>query len=966
MRIFHTAASCIALCVAAAGPAWAQETGAPQGDADGASTTDEIVVTGSRIARRDFQASSPIVTMDSSTVGSTGRVTLEDSLNQLPQFSAGSGAYSSGINSTGQATLNLRGLGASRNLILLDGRRLQPANSQQVVDINILPKNLIGDIEVISGGASAVYGSDAISGVVNFKLRQLTGLEITAQSNISEEGDGGVRDISGAYGTKFAQGKGHVLLAASYSDRDALDVNSRAFFRSSQGVSSSIPEAFFNGGANAPNRNTVNALFGQYGVPAGAVTPTAGFGVNNDGTLFATGLGVYNYRNNTPFVYNSGTALLEMPRDTYPQLPLKRWSTFGKVDFEVSPSVKLFVQGLYTNTKSVTSGDAAPNAGWQLSLPVTNPFIPAALRTLLASRPNPNAPVSLLKRYSEAGARITTHDATTYQITAGASGRFGASDITWDISGSHGDSRNTDDLSGAVFASRVQKLVSAADGGASLCAGGYNPFQTNGVSAECAAYISGTAGTRTRTAQDMVELNLQGPIANLPAGELRFAAGADYRRNSFAFEPDAQYQSGDVVGIPRTAPTNGSTRAVEGYAEVSAPLIHDTFAIRSMVLGLAYRYSDYDRSGGVSTYKADLDWTVVPGFRLRGGYQRAIRAPNVGELFSGAIGSFPTIGLITNGGGDPCDTRSRYRTGMNGAAVRAICVAQGLSPALVDAYVNNVPQVAAFSTGNPDLKPEKADTFTLGGVLAPRMASPWLSHLSLSVDYYKIKIADAIAVIPTTVALNKCFNADGSNPSFATNNFYCGLIGRDAVSGGITNALQPYLNLGGYRTSGVDMQLDWSLNLSEIGAGGGDTRLRLSTLVSYLDSFQIQQLPGAPWQEQAGSIGGGSAFPRWKANTTLTLGDDRFSGLLRWRYTGGMYDISRVTDATSTVPGVRAYSYFDASVQARIGKDYSLRLGINNLTDKQPPIVSGVAGSTDAQTYDILGRTFYAAVTAHF
>lgn len=973
MRIFRTMVSGMALgaaaWAAAAVPLHAQEaTSAADGEAsnDEVPAGGDIVVTGSRIARRDFQASSPIVTVDSSAVASTGRVTLEDSLNQLPQFSAGSGAYSSGINATGQATLNLRGLGASRNLVLLDGRRLQPANSQQVVDINILPKNVVGDIEVISGGASAVYGSDAISGVVNFKLRKLDGLEITAQNSIAEQGDGGVRDISAAYGKVFADGRGHLLVAGSYSDRDPVGVTDRAFYRRSRGAASTIPEAFFNGGANAPSQAALNALFLPYGVPAGSVLPSGGFGVNNDGTLFTTGRGVYNYRNNTPYVYNNGTALLSLPQYVYAQMPLERVSGFGKLSFDVSPAVTLFVQGIYTDYTSVTSGDPAPNSGWQLSMPVTNPFIPASLRTLLASRPNPNAPISLQKRYSEAGPRITTHDSRTYQLLAGASGRFGSSDITWDLTGSHGNSRIDDRLEGAVFASRVQRLVRAADGGASLCDGGYNPFLTTGVSEDCAAYISGTAATRTSTSQDVVEFNLQGPITNLPAGELRFAAGAGYRRNSFSFAPDAQYQSGDVVGIPRTAPTRGSTRALEGYAELSVPLLEQVFAVESLTLGLAYRYSDYDRSGGVSTYKADLDWAVVPGLRLRGGYQRAIRAPNVGEFFSGATGTFPTIGLITNGAGDPCDIRSRYRTGANGANVRAICVAQGLSEELADAYVNNVPQVAAFVTGNPDLKPERADTFTLGAVIAPKMASPWLSRLSFSIDYYNIAIDDAIATIPATVVLNKCFNADGSNPAFDAGNFYCGLIGRDAVSGGITNMQQPYLNLGGYRTSGIDMQLDWGVALSDVGLGGGDTRLRLTSYVSWLDSFRIQQLPDAPFQEQAGTIGGGSAFPRWKANTTLSLGDDSVSGLLRWRYIGAMDDVSRVTDAASRVPGVGAYSYFDASLEMRVADRYTLRLGVNNIGDKEPPMVSGVPGSTDAGTYDILGRTWYAAITARF
>lgn len=966
MRGTALSTSIFAILAALAAPAHAQS--APETDAPAAETeVQEIVVTGSRIARRDFQAASPIVTMDSSTVASTGKVTLEDGLNQLPQFAAGSGAYSSGVAATGQANLNLRGLGSSRNLVLLDGRRLQPSNAQQVVDVNVLPKSIIGDIEVISGGASAVYGSDAISGVVNFKLRRLDGVEITAQTNVTEHGGGGLRDVSIAAGKRFADDRLQVLAAASYSDRDELSVQDRDFFKTSRGVSSSIVDAFFNGGANAPSQAVVNALFGTYGVAPGAVVRTSGFGVNNDGTLFSTGLGVHNYRNNSPYVYNNGQALLQLPEYTYVQMPLERLSTFGKASYEITPDLTFFVQGLYTEYNAVTLGDPAPNAGWQPVVPVSNPFIPTALRTLLASRPSPNAPIRLTKRYAEAGPRATEHESRTYQVVVGLSGEIGETDISWDLSASRGDSRIDDELSGAVFASRIQQLVDAADGGRSICAGGYNPFvTTGGASPDCVAYFSGKARTKTSTAQDVIELNVQGPVMELPAGELRFAAGANYRKNSFAFTPDANYASGDVVGIPRTAPTRGSTKVVEGYGELFIPVIRDVTGIQDLSLGLAYRYSDYDRSGGVSTYKADLDWSIVPGLRVRGGYQRAIRAPNVGELFSGATGAFPTIGLLANGGGDPCDIRSTYRTGPNAAAVRAICLSQGMPDGLADSFVYNVAQVAAFTTGNLDLKPETADTYTLGAVLTPKLASPWLSRLSFSIDYYDIAIEDAIAVISTPTALNKCFNADGSNPTFDAGNIFCALILRDVATGGINNAQQPYLNLGGYRTRGVDLQADWSVRLSDIGLDDSDLRVSLSSVISYLDSFEVQQLPNTAFQDYAQTIGGGMAYPRWRANTTLTVGNEQVTALLRWRRIGEMDDVSTVTNAASTVPGVEAYDYFDASVQFTPSERYAIRVGVNNLADKTPPVVSGEAGATDAGTYDILGRTFYASVTARF
>ena len=826
---------------------------------DGKDAGADIVVTGSRVARRDYQSTSPIVTIGSDAIAATGNVTLEGALNQLPQFTPDATAFSNGLNATGQATLNLRGLGSQRNLVLLDGKRLQPSSSTQVVDINTLPAILVGGAEIISGGASAVYGSDAISGVVNFKLRQIDGIELSVQNTVSGQGDAGIRDISLGAGTRFAENRGSLVFGVSYTDRDALNVNAREFFRRNVGVSSTIGAGLFTPGANAPSQAAVNAAFAPYGVAEGAVSRASSIGVNGDGTLFSTGLGVYNYRDNTPGVNNIGSALLQKQQDVYAQLPLERISAFGKASYEIVPDVTLYAQGLYTDYTSHTMVDAAPNAGlWTLRVPVTNPYIPAALAPLLASRASPASPVLVTKRYVEAGPRNVTHDSTTWQALAGATGKFGA--VTWDLYGSHGESKLSDATAGSVFASKVQQLVSAADGGVALC-GGYNPFSVTN-SASCSAYISGTTTNVTKTKQDVVELTFQGPLVTLPAGEVRFAAGADYRRNSFSFTPDAQQLVGNIVGVARTSATSGATRAIEGYAELLVPLLRDIPGVQSLDLDAAYRYSDYDRSGGVSTYKAELSWQVVSALRLRGGYQRAIRAPNVGELFTATTGVFPTIGTAATGAGDPCDIRSSYRTGPNGAAVRSLCLAQNIPAAVVDNYVNNVAQVAAYLSGNPDLTPEKADTFTAGAVLAPRFETPWLSGLSLSVDYYNIRIANAIATIPVTLSLSKCFNGDGSNPDYSNSNYYCSLIGRDPASGGINNALMPYLNIGGYRTAGVDVQVDWSVRLADVGIGGGGMKFGVSSVINYLDTYKVQNQPGSPFQEYAGTIGSGAALPR--------------------------------------------------------------------------------------------------------
>ncbi|WP_040110220.1 TonB-dependent receptor domain-containing protein [Sphingopyxis fribergensis] len=960
--------SAIALMYMVPSGALAQTAPKPEAPAEASteaspSAGPDIVVTGSRVARRDYQSSSPIVTVSSDAIAATGNVTLEGALNQLPQFTPDGTAFSNGLNATGQATLNLRGLGAQRNLVLLDGKRLQPSSSTQVVDINSLPTILVGGTEIITGGASAVYGSDANSGVVNFKLRQIEGVEISAQNTITERGDAGIRNISLGAGTHFAGGRGRVLFGIDYTDRDALGVTDRAFFRRNVGVSSSIGAGLFTPSTNGPSQAAINAAFAAYGVPAGAVPRASSIGVNADGTLFSTGLGVYNYRDATPYVNNIGSALLQKQKDVYAQMPLERLSTFGKVSYDLASDVKFYAQGLYADYTAYSMVDAAPNAGvWMLSVPVTNPYIPAALQPLLASRAKMTAPVLVTKRYVEAGPRRTRHDSTTWQALAGFSGRIGA--ITWDLYGSHGESSLSDATAGSVFADKVQRLVSAPDGGAALC-GGYNPFAVTN-SATCAAYISGTTTNRTKTTQDVAELTFQGPLVTLPAGEVRFAAGADYRRNSFSFTPDAQQLAGNIVGITRSSGTSGSTRAIEGYAELLVPLLRDLPGIQSLDLDAAYRYSDYDRSGGVSTYKAELNWQVFEPLRLRGGYQRAIRAPNVGELFTASTGLFPTIGTAATGAGDPCDIRGSYRTGAHGADVRNLCLAQGVPAAVIDAYANNVSQVGAYLSGNTDLSPEKADTYTAGAVLTPRLATPSLSALSLSVDYYNISIANAIATIPVTLSLSKCFNGDGSNPTYSNSNYYCSLIGRDPATGGITNALMPYLNIGGYRTSGVDVQLDWSVRLADIGIGGGDTKFGISSVVNYLDTYRVQNQPGSPFQEYGGTIGSGTTLPRWRSTTSFTLGDSRATMLVRWRHIGGMSDFSSVANPASTIAGVPAYDYVDLSFRIDPVKGFGLRFGVNNLADSEPPVVGGVLGTTDSGTYDVLGRTFYMGATVRF
>jgi iron complex outermembrane receptor protein len=326
-------------------------------------------------------------------------------------------------------------------------------------------------------------------------------------------------------------------------------------------------------------------------------------------------------------------------------------------------------------------------------VPVTNPFIPSDLSTLLASRADPTADFLLRKRFTDVGPRVSDTTFNVFQLATGVRGETGFKDWTYDIYGSFGRSEQNEIQSGNISHSAVQTLLDAADGGDSLCSGGYDPFGLNALSSACASYISRTTKNWTAAEQRVVEANLQGGLFDLPAGEVRGAFGADYKYDSFKYVPDSLLSTGDVVGFNAADAIDASTDVKELYGEVLVPVLKDLPFIKALNVNLGYRYSDYQTIGGVSAYKVDGDWELVDGFRLRGGYQRAVRAPSLGELYSPQNQSYETITE------DPCAVDSSVRTGSNAAAARAICLAQGVPAAIIDTYTYANTQVDATVGG---------------------------------------------------------------------------------------------------------------------------------------------------------------------------------------------------------------------------------------------------------------------------
>ena len=944
------------------GPATPAEVqGAPAATGEG-----EIVVTGSRITRSDYTSASPIVTTSQDALKATGAVNVEQSLNQLPQFIPGSGSQGGGASaaaSAGRATLNLRGLGDKRNLVLLDGRRLPPSTVFNVTDVNIIPQSLIESVETITGGASAVYGSDAISGVVNFRTRRnINGLEIDGQIGNTFRADRLAADVSAVGGWTSGDDRLNIVGAVGYTKRDELKGSERSFF--DLGILSSFigQGTFVPSATNLPTQGAVNAAFAN--LAPGTVNRTNALGFNDGGSLFSQ-VGAFNYAGPTTGDYVTFGNVVRQPvaRQQSIERPLRRFNVFGKAEYEVSDALTLYAQVLFTRTDATTNVGNSLTQFINVNVAANNPFIPASLRAVLASRPNPTASFAINRRFTELPPRTFDTSFETSQFIVGARGRLGIGDWTYDIYGSRDRNVIHDDIAPGVLGSQLNRLVGAADGGRSLCAGGYNPFglaNASTISAECAAFLTRRITRDEDIRQNTVEGAVQGTLLTLPAGDLKLSVVGTYRENDYTFAPGAELVAGDVFATNQTNPTSGKTNVKEIAGELFVPVLREVPVFHALNLSLGARYSDYNVTGGVTTYKAEVEWSPVEMVLLRGGYQRAIRAPNIGELFSSATGAQVQIGNPP-ASGDPCDVRSVSRTGSGGAALRTLCIATGVPTALVDSYNFTTVAIPVTNSGNLDLTPEKATTKTAGIVLRPRFTSPMLRNLSLSVDFYDISIKDVISTVAGNTALAKCYNQDGSNPGLDAANTFCRLITRDQT-GGIVNVALPYLNLGGLKTRGVDFQLDWSVPL------GDRAKLSLNSLVSYLDSYQIKNFPADSFQQFAGTIDATNALPlpRWRYTTTGNITVGAVDLGLRWRHLNAMRDVTAVIRPASPAAGVPDYDLFDLTGRLTVNDRFQLRAGVTNLFDKKPLVVAGTPGNTLPGTYDVLGRSFYVGFKTRF
>jgi outer membrane receptor protein involved in Fe transport len=950
---------------------------------DDALALQPVVVTGSRIARPDFDSASPVVTLGSEAFEQTGAPTVETTLNLLPQFVPNFSSASNNPSADGQAHLDLRGLGPHATLVLLDGRRLTPSNGAGAVDVNLIPPTLIERVEIVSGGASAVYGSDAVAGVVNFRLKEsFEGFELGGFYGAADRGDGEQWDANFTAGTSFAGGRGTAYGFVGHAERRLVTQGDRkysrhALFHVGAGNGTLGPGNGFlalgsgfiedgyailpTSGANPIDPDAFRVLFDGYGAPASLPFQPL-FGFNQDGTLFTRGLFqpgmVANYRGfQDPLLFNDSAVTYNFAPPNALQLPLQRTSAFGRLAFDLSDTTRLYADGLYADYHA--DRQLAPAPLLAARMPRSNPFIPADLAFLLDSRPAPDEDFQWTKRLSELGPRVARDDYDVYQGTIGLDGYL-SGDWRYDTYLQYGEVRQTNRQSGNALNSRIEALTFAADGGLAAC-GGFDIFGLGSISAECAALIAVDGDNEVSVRQVLAEVSIEGPVLELPAGDLRAAFGVFHKRERFSYTADPLASTilpdgrVDIVGFNASDDVRGRERNTDLYVEALVPLLAHAPGAWALDAGLGYRHSEYDAAGGVDAFKFELLYRPIEALRLRGSFQNAVRAPSIIELFEPQLPTF----FFPNPG-DPCAAGSPARTGPDAAAVEALCLAQGVPAALLPAFEPTFGNVVfGFGGGNPELEPEKAETWTVGLAWSPTRDHPRFGRLQASIDAYRIEIEDAIEQVVGEEIIALCFDPQ-VNPDFSPEQTWCGFLSRHPVSGELVDLFAIQRNLGRIRTRGIDLQLDWRLP-----AGPGT--FGFNFLVSWLDSFERNPGGGAPTTELAGLTitFPGTSLPEWKSLLGLNYAWKGYSITARTRYIGRMHSFWAPEFEVPSRTYVDLFASHDFGAGALDG--LRLGLGIENLTDRDPPILAGSqAANTDPQQFDTLGRRYFLRLSYRF
>ncbi|TCM19441.1 TonB-dependent receptor-like protein [Novosphingobium sp. PhB165] len=892
-------------------------------DAAAADTAPEanapIVVTGSRIASPNQTSIAPITTVTAQDFQLSGTTRAEDLLNSLPQVTAGQSSNLSN-GATGTATVDLRGLGPSRTLVLINGRRLMtgdPNSTTSAADLNFIPAALVKRVDVLTGGASATYGADAVAGVVNFQMdTDFEGFRVDAnyglythsngndlaQSLLNQNAgnpdytyptgnnaDGGQYDATVAFGTKFDDGRGHATAYVGY--RRATPVLQGRRDYSSCSITASRTGVLGCGGS--PTANPGNVLIFDPSNLKSSTFGALGAGAVGAGTVAVGAPNLYNYA----------------PLNHY-QRPDERYTAGVFTDYEISNAIHPYMEFMFMDDRTVIGSRGELDKAWSYDA------------------------------YYQYG---RTNYSQVYSNEFSASRLANALDVV------------TDPKTG-LAACRV-----TLTGQDPKCAP-YDVFSGN-ISQAALDYLSATGFMKGQTSQQVASATFTGLLGEygikspLASDGVNVAIGAEYRRDSLELRTDEAFSTGDLTGQGApTLDTDGSYKVSELFGEIEVPLIQDGF-VQSLSFNGGYRYSHYSISNGrtfnTNTYKLGLELAPISDIRLRAGYNRAVRVPNIQELFSPQI-------IALDGTTDPCAGED---------TVSAACAAQGVSGGT---SLNPASQYNGLIGGNPDLNPEKSTTKTLGVVLAPH----WIPGLTGSVDWFDIKVKDAIQQFGADAILAACEDSDGTADA-------CSLIHRNPAgslwlsSDGYVEDI--YHNVGSVKTRGFEFNGNYT---TEIGGAG---RLSLNFVGTYLNHYTVDNGLTADYN-CAGYYGPtcGTPLPKWRHKFRTSFNMANGLGLsVQWRHLSGVttefanpsstLQDSRPQQQNSLDTKIKSQDYFDLTLTAALGDHLTWRLGATNLFDKDPPLVTSIgcastvcSGNTYPGTYDALGRYVFTGITMNF
>lgn len=948
----------------AAVPAFAQDAD-PQAE-EVTAAEENIVVTGSRIPRTNIELSSPVNIVGQDEIQFRQPTSIEDVLRQLPGSVPGIGsAVNNGSNGT--ATFNLRGLGSNRNLVLVNSRRVVPSGTGGVVDLNILPVALLERAEVLTGGASSVYGADAITGVLNFiTKRDFTGMQLDTSYGLTEEGDGQSLKTDLTIGANLDGGRGNVALSIGYTNTKPVLQGDRAI------------STFARSSATGARQGSPTAA------PASIDFPIAGSRFDPSSGTIVPGLGDFNFN----------------PLNVF-QTPLRRYNIFGQARYEVSDAVEVFTEASYTRTD--VQQRIAPSGTFfnNLRVPLNNQFLTPAQRLQLctaavgisgglpagtdcttAIAAGTEVLTQIGRRFTEAGPRLTNFVGNTFQITGGLRGPL-TDTLNWEMSGSYGQADFTNRQSGQGLTSRVQQALRGCPAGSAAgcvpinifgAEGSLTPAMFNFIDVPTFSFVQ----SKLTSIEGSVagDLGFSSPFSEDPVG---VAVGVEYRRYGASSGGDsASATPGEVLGAGGAAlPLRGKYSSKEVFAEINVPLVTDRPFFHSLTLEAGYRYSDYTTTGGASTYKVGGSWAPVEDIKFRGVYSRSVRSPNIFELFQ------PQVQGLNNLTTDPCAGTVAAVTA-RGANFPALCQAQLAGGQFGSVPIPAAGQIVQTTGGNPNLDPEIATTYTFGAVLEPR----FIPGLAVTADYFNIKVEDAVSSPAVSDIINGCFSPTNTSPSDPA----CLGIQRNPLTGSLSGptdgsfrgVFRGSSNLGTIETSGIDVGLNYRRDF-------GSVNLSVNSNVTYTIENLFQATPLSINRECVGfySVACGNPQPEWQWNVRTTLGFGSGSDVsVLWRHLGAV-DVEPIAPTPQVFGGrpttggpatvfadyrsIPSYDYFDLSFRQSVGDIFQMTFTVQNLFDKGPPDVGNTIGGTGPNSgntfpsvYDTLGRRYVVGLRLAF